>query len=863
MPKRYYFTQHSVEISNPTYTVEFHDTEFNGDPIEIDGFFTLRYEESAPNDHISPIKASFAEIGVNITENDTDFEAFLAEVVTYSEVQIVVKIFRNGTQIWKGQLVNDLIEIPDVYYSFTVNLTAACGLARLKNIAYENFNGTQYQGRATILQHVINCLAKIFYQSTWVHNLPIVKISYLTWHEQNLIKPYSGLENIDLAFENFQEYDEFGVINAMNAYDVLSEICQAFHYRVFMSGDCFFLQHINDLNASFVYTYAADYSLLSSENVDFRLYFTDERTEGKFTYYPPQKSSSMIYNYKQGLSGGNLLPFGYVPGTYVDISSILGGNGEVLKLAFSIKVTLDDFYSGTVLVHMRFKGKLQVGSYYLSGMVTPESNTLEWTTTNSDFYFVPDKYFSSGDTTIIYNVSTNFPPAPESGSGNFGISFDTLCLRNGTPTSNYTGTAAVVIYNISLIHLLETVQEINGKIKFSAVNNLGGQSVPSGIVETITPTTIGDGPRAFSAGRLRVYNNNTELWTNSGNWKHDSGAANYINFNKLRLQEIMSLKRRAVKTFDFIYQGFIQFWQYPQFNNERLFILSYELDPDLEAVRMNTIYYNIDRDNIQLNEALDAPKIGENEAPTGSTGSTVGGSTALWKRFAETLSPINEDDNIDNWGLYKSKGNQIFTNPLTSKAAGNVDEILIGQGTQTPPEWMPISTYLAHLANCTFRQTADKTIANTTIESSLFGTGSGTMTIPGGTLKASDYVRILMQGYISTHSTIQNFTVRVKVGTTTPITITGALPTSLSEAVFDLELMIAFRTVGSSGTMRPAGSVLIEIRSAGYPYLIPLHATSDISIDTTKSLTIDITGQWANAMLANTITTHVSTIEML
>lgn len=865
MAKRFFFNQYTSAISNACYTVEFHDTDFTGDAIEIDGYFKLWYDEGKVWQFLNAVIPSVADISVNVREIDTVFEEFLATVVTLREDQIIVKILRNDTQIWKGQLINSLLEIPDEYYTYQINLNAVCGLSRLKNITYDNY-GVKYEGRATILQHVINCIAKINYQSTWVHDLPIIKISYLTWQEKNLDKPQCGLEHIDLGYDCFQEYDDFGVINSNSAWDVLFKICTQFHYRIFMAGDCFIMQHVNDLNGIYFYTYGADYELLSSNNVDLRLYFDSERTDGTFRFYPPCKKMSLIYSYKQGLGGSNILPPNYTEGSYIAIDNILGGSGEVLQVGFNIKVILDDFYAAApggliTLIYMRFKLKLKVGNYYLSGITTPDTNTLAWTTTESFFYFVPNIYFTQGDTTLIFVVSTNLPPAPESGNGNFGIWFDDLCLIDGTTTSTYTGSATVSLYNVSLIHLLETASEVNGQIKYSALNTTNGSSViGSGLVEELEVTTIGDGPRAFSSGRLRVYDSFTELWKNSEDWKHDSSGAVWMDINKLRLQETISMKRNAIRAFDFAYMGFLEFWQYPQYKNERLMILGYELDPDLEQVSLTTIFYDIDRANIVLNEALDAPTSNDQGSGGSSSGST---SSSLWKRTGETVSPIHEDDSVDNWGIYKLSGYELFLEPLKSENSGKLNEILIGQGDNVSPVWVSKNTFLQDIVRCIFKQTASKTISNTSVENSLFTTGTGTRTIPADSLVVGNTIRIRLQGYISTPASTQNATFKVLFGATTLVSITGALFNSLSDAVLIVDLMATVRTIGETGTIMPAGFVHIEIRSSGYSAMIRLQTSTAITVDTSKDNDIDLTFTWQNENVGNSVTSNLAVIELL
>jgi hypothetical protein len=71
-----------------------------------------------------------------------------------------------------------------------------------------------------------------------------------------------------------------------------------------------------------------------------------------------------------------------------------------------------------------------------------------------------------------------------------------------------------------------------------------------------------------------------------------------------------------------------------------------------------------------------------------------------------------------------------------------------------------------------FSQTADKTVANTTTPTGLFGTGVGSLTLPAGLLAAGSVIRITMTGHYSTTGT-PTFTLAVNLGGT-ELATTGA-----------------------------------------------------------------------------------------
>lgn len=615
MAKRFYFDQYSSAESNARYTVEIHDRDFSGTAIELDGFFTLKYDESNINDFLRPIYPSYAEININVRESDTEFEAFIDKIPGEDEERYTVQIFRNLTQIWLGQIPTDLVDYPDQFYTYLVTISAVCGLSRLKNIKYDN-NGTAYTGRNTILGHMLNCLAKLNYPAL-LGFAPLLKVSKLNWDEADLLKVNSGLENIDLAYDVFQEYDDFGIIDSMNCYDVLESLCRQFHYRLYMSGDCFLAQQINDLNAAFVYKYAVNGTLLSSTNVDFRKYFTIERTEGTFFNYPPIREITMLYNYKQGINRGNLLPPTYTIGTTASIGTITGGAGEILKIniAGAIRVIIASEEAWFVRYHLTLK----CGTKYLTGTTSNIATAVPATWSDTAAVYIIDFGPYISVQTQALNVEILTPPIDPGGVSTFNLSLDDTYKNLTTPIVLPAGTYSITFNEIRCNLLFENDEAADGKIKFSALNTTdGSQAIKNRFNEVLPDTIIGDGPRIYSSGRLRV--ENSGVWTNSDSWAHESGG-NHMNINKLRLQESIAMRRTVTKAFDYTLQVFAEIYHYPILNSaHRMLIVGYELDPDNDSVILNTIYYVTDRNNIVINSELDAPTGGSGGGSFGGGG---------------------------------------------------------------------------------------------------------------------------------------------------------------------------------------------------------------------------------------------------
>jgi hypothetical protein len=155
-----------------------------------------------------------------------------------------------------------------------------------------------------------------------------------------------------------------------------------------------------------------------------------------------------------------------------------------------------------------------------------------------------------------------------------------------------------------------------------------------------------------------------------------------------------------------------------------------------------------------------------------------------------------------------------------------------------------------------YRQVADRTIANTTTETTLFqDTGAiGTRTTPANSLFIGTTFRVLLSGIIDTSGN-QNITLRAKLNGVTVAT-TGAISINADPNDFwKIEIDFTIRTVGVTGSVIGTGQFTHE-NSNGH-----LTLASPVVIDTTVANTFDITAQWNTADPTNTITTQIAHID--
>jgi hypothetical protein len=147
-----------------------------------------------------------------------------------------------------------------------------------------------------------------------------------------------------------------------------------------------------------------------------------------------------------------------------------------------------------------------------------------------------------------------------------------------------------------------------------------------------------------------------------------------------------------------------------------------------------------------------------------------------------------------------------------------------------------------------FSQTADKTVGNTTTETTLVTTGRGTVTIGANVLVRGSRLEIRGRGHVSDTGT-PTLTLRIYLGAT-EILDSGAitLPT-VSAAGFAFDIDVTCRTAGAGGEVVASGRISYDDGTAAF-----LVKTTVTSIDTTAAQVVDVTVEWGAASASNTLT---------
>ena len=167
------------------------------------------------------------------------------------------------------------------------------------------------------------------------------------------------------------------------------------------------------------------------------------------------------------------------------------------------------------------------------------------------------------------------------------------------------------------------------------------------------------------------------------------------------------------------------------------------------------------------------------------------------------------------------------------------------------------------LVGCIFTQTSDRTIANTTTETTMFGTGVGTLTLPANFWTVGKTIRIEIHGDFADTGNptaeVQAYYGATSLIDSSAITLSGLADTE----EWETHIIMTCRSVGATGTIETIIDWEYET-STGSSAIERLDVAGTTTvIDTTASGALDATFQWGTASASNTLTSEIGLVEVL
>jgi hypothetical protein len=155
-----------------------------------------------------------------------------------------------------------------------------------------------------------------------------------------------------------------------------------------------------------------------------------------------------------------------------------------------------------------------------------------------------------------------------------------------------------------------------------------------------------------------------------------------------------------------------------------------------------------------------------------------------------------------------------------------------------------------------FSSSAVQTIAATVAETSVFGAGSGSLTLPAGYLTVGKMLRFSVRGVYSTPAlAVGNVLIKVKLGGTVLASGTAsALLVSATNSGFVGQALITCQSASSSGSVVIMGELSYAVGNNIAALTMAINnGVTPSTINTTGTLAFDATVTWSNNTAGNSL----------
>jgi hypothetical protein len=168
---------------------------------------------------------------------------------------------------------------------------------------------------------------------------------------------------------------------------------------------------------------------------------------------------------------------------------------------------------------------------------------------------------------------------------------------------------------------------------------------------------------------------------------------------------------------------------------------------------------------------------------------------------------------------------------------------------------MATTTINVTAINGLFAQTASSTaITNTTTETTLIGSGVGSLSVPANGFEVGDSFHAKLIGHISCNSSA-TIRLRIKTGSVV-LADTGVITlATATNKHWEINVYFTIRSIGGAGVASIAsGGVFSYVKNAGVAFEgANFVSINNTNFDTTVSNTLNVTAEWGSASASDSI----------
>jgi hypothetical protein len=552
MGVRYRNTFYST--SGIQYQIDIYDSLYSSSVNTFKTGDDVRLSYKNLTERVDPIFASELQVPF-IMENSGHDWFFVNILRTSQEERFGVIVYRSGNIYWVGQLLNDLMQKEDIEFPYVLNLKFTDGLARLKDIDYNN-NGTKYTDRDTILEHILKCISKTNITGYFGANDNFIR-TMVNWYDVHhlIVPPNCPLAKTNLDHAVFYEYKEDGnTIEYKKTYDVLKYCLSQFNARILFAYGTYHIIQERE------YSYNTAYNRIFDKTGNLKAWAfanpyqvavtnSQRMAGGVYRYLPPLRR--VVKKYKHKLTSNinnNLLPIQNDYETQVDLlNSLPGGGGELLYFNGMIHHWLTGTINAEFYVKFRLNFIITIAGSPKK-YLTNKNGFYEWSTNIDDYVLYKTTLIQGAYWDYLFPIAFTTPVIPAECTATFQLYDIGLYKNNGLVYTLPSG--SVWDYEcLDFFLMLNIGNSItdNDEITYIALNkDNGGNLVASTLELELLDTIIGDGPLAFSLGRLKTYNGLT--WINSSEWGFKN-STNRVNINQLAVDQCLKGQRYSIEKF--------------------------------------------------------------------------------------------------------------------------------------------------------------------------------------------------------------------------------------------------------------------------------------------------------------------------
>lgn len=159
-----------------------------------------------------------------------------------------------------------------------------------------------------------------------------------------------------------------------------------------------------------------------------------------------------------------------------------------------------------------------------------------------------------------------------------------------------------------------------------------------------------------------------------------------------------------------------------------------------------------------------------------------------------------------------------------------------------------------------YTMTATGTVGNTGAETTLIGTGTGTLTIPANYLAVGSVIKIYTTGTIGTDAVVPLITLKAYYGGTAVSTVSATPPSQVAAGtVFEYTTTHIVTAIGSSGSITT--SQIMWLNSIAISALTATPGAT--TVNTTLASALDLKITWGTAAALNTASLISCYVELI